>query len=60
MWLKPSILRKMQNKRLRAIVKHAYSNVPFYHKKFEEAGIKPDDIKSVEDLNKIPLTTKLE
>jgi len=60
LWLKPSILRKMQNKRLRAIVKHAYSNVPFYHKKFEEAGIKPDDIKSVEDLNKIPLTTKLE
>lgn len=34
--------------------------MPFYHKKFEEAGVKPDDIKSVEDLNKIPLTTKLE
>jgi phenylacetate-CoA ligase len=60
LWLKPSVLRKMQNERLRAIVKHAYDNVPFYHRKFEEAGIKPDDIKTVEDLNKIPLTTKLE
>lgn len=50
----------MQNKRLRAIVKHAYDNVPFYHKKFENAGIKPNDIKSIEDMYKIPLTTKLE
>jgi phenylacetate-CoA ligase len=60
LWLKPSALRKMQNERLRAIVKYAYENVPFYHRKFEEAGVKPDDIKSIEDLHKIPLTIKLE
>jgi len=50
----------MQEKRLRAIIKHAYENVPFYHRKFDKAGIKPDDVKSVADLAKVPLTTKSE
>jgi len=45
---------------LRAILKHAYENVPFYHKKFKRAGIKPDDIKSFSDLRKVPFTTKFE
>lgn len=58
--LDPSKLREMQRKRLRAIIKHAYENVPFYHRKFQEAGIKPDNIKSVADMAKIPMTTKAE
>jgi len=50
----------MQCKKLRAVIKHAYENVPFYHRKFDKAGIKPDDIQSVNDLSKVPVTTKLE
>lgn len=53
-------LQEMQRKRLMAIVKHAYENVPFYHRKFDEAGIKPDSIKTVDDLSKIPTVTKSE
>lgn len=59
-WLKPSELQKIQGKKLRAVIKHAYSNVEFYHKKFEAAGIKPDDIRTIEDLPKVPVTTKSE
>lgn len=50
----------MQTKRMRAVLKHAYENVPFYHKKFRSAGVRPSDIKTVEDLCKVPLTTKSE
>jgi len=59
-WLKPDKLKKLQEKRLRAILKHAYENVPLYHEKFESVGLKPDDIKTVEDLSKLPFTTKKE
>jgi phenylacetate-CoA ligase len=59
-WLKPSELEKLQNKKLRAMVKHAYVNTEFYHQKFRDAGIRPEDIKTTEDLNKIPITTKEE
>lgn len=58
--LKPSKLQKMQWMKLKAILRHAYENVPFYHKKFRQAGIKPDDIKSFSDLHKVPFTTKFE
>ena len=59
-WLKPSELRKLQNRRLKAIIRHVYNNVPLYRKKFDAQGIRPEDIKSVEDLPKLPLTTKQE
>ena len=55
-----SSLLDRQRKSLRAIVRHAYQNVPFYHRKFDKAGIKPDDVKSVADLAKAPLTSKFE
>ena len=58
--LKPAALQEMQQKKLRAMIKHAYENVPFYHMKFNEAGIRPDDVKSIEDLAKVPVTTKTE
>jgi len=51
---------KIQEKKLRAIVKHAYENVEFYHKKFDSLGIKPDDVQSVKDLKKLPMVTKKE
>lgn len=51
-------LGKMQNKRLRWTIQHAFRNSPFYRKKFKENGIASDDIKRIEDLMKIPIATK--
>lgn len=46
--------------RLRRLLKHSYENVPFYHRKFDQAKIKPGDIRGISDLRKIPLTTREE
>jgi len=51
-------LRKLQLERLQKIVSYVYERVPHYRKKFEEAGVKPEDIKSLEDVRKLPFTTK--
>jgi len=51
-------IRDLQLKRLRETVHHVYDNVSFYKKKFKELGIKPDDIKTLDDITKLPLTTK--
>lgn len=47
-----------QNEGLLDVVKRVYENVPYYRKKMEEAGVTPDDIKSTEDLPKLPFLTK--
>lgn len=59
-WLSFSELEKIQVWNLRRILKYAYENVPFYHRRLNKAKVKPDDIKSVEDLHKIPILTKSE
>lgn len=46
------------NDRLRSIVVHAYANAPAFKKKMEEAGMLPSDIQSIDDLTKIPITSK--
>ncbi len=51
-------LRELQNERLVQTVKRCYENVPFYRKKLDEAGLKPEDIKSIDDITKIPFTVK--
>lgn len=51
-------LQELQLERLKGIVKYAYENVPFYRKVFDKIGLKPEDINSLEDLSKIPFTTK--
>ena len=51
-------IRELQLKRLKEIVKKLYENVPFYQNKFKELKIKPTDIKTLEDIRKLPLTTK--
>lgn len=51
-------LEAVQLRRLRATVERVYTNVPFYVKKFKEAGITPDDIQSLDDLKRIPFTEK--
>ena len=50
--------REYHNKLIYPLVKQAYTNVPFYHQWFETAGIKPEDIRLVEDLDKIPIVRK--
>ena len=50
-------IKKLQLERLQATVKHCM-NSPFYKKRFEEIGLKPEDIKSLDDIRKIPFTTK--
>ena len=47
-----------QNERLVKQVKHVWENVPYYRKKMEEKGVTPEDIKSVDDLHKLPFITK--
>jgi len=45
---------------VREIIKYAYEHVPFYHEKLTELRLKPDDFKTVEDLNKLPITRREE
>lgn len=47
-----------QLERMKWSVRHAYENVPFYRKSFDEAGVHPDDLKTLADLAKFPFTTK--
>lgn len=49
---------QLQLKRLQDVVKRAYENVPYYRKRFDDEGIKPEDIKTLKDIEKLPLTTK--
>lgn len=51
-------LRALQENKLRAVVGHAYENVPYYRSLFDSAGLSPDDIQTVEDLTRVPVTTK--
>lgn len=53
-----SDLRKLQSENLRKMVERIYHNVPFYRRKIDQAGIKPQDIKGIEDLHRLPFTTK--
>lgn len=46
--------------RLRAVMRHAYANAPFYKRKWDEAGIHPDHIRSLEDFERVPVVTKAE
>ncbi len=51
-------LKQLQLERLQSTIHRAYRYVPFYRKRFDELGIDPDDIASLEDLKKLPFTTK--
>lgn len=50
-------IEALQLERLQATVQHCM-NSPFYRKRFEEAGLKPEDIKTLDDIRRIPFTTK--
>ena len=51
-------LRAIQSARLISMVKNAYENIEFYRKKFDEIGLKPEDIHSIDDITKLPFTVK--
>ncbi|MGB9914282.1 MAG: phenylacetate--CoA ligase family protein [Candidatus Bathyarchaeales archaeon] len=57
-WRDPRELGKIQFTRLKAIIKHAFDYVPYYHRIFSSMGVRPDDIKSFEDLRELPLVSK--
>lgn len=48
----------LQSARLRKLVDYVYHNVEFYRKKMQAIGLLPSDIKGIEDINKLPFTTK--
>lgn len=51
-------MEALQLERMQKIVRYAYDNVPFYKKKYDEAGFDPDSLKTLEDVNRIPFTVK--
>ncbi len=51
-------LRELQSKRLADVVKRVYENVPYYRAKMDAIGLKPEDIKSIDDITKLPYTEK--
>jgi phenylacetate-CoA ligase len=53
-------LLELQLRRLRWSLTHAYTNVPHYRRAFESAGVTPDECKTLSDLARFPLTTKLD
>lgn len=51
-------MRNLQSERLKQLVNHVYNNVAFYRRKMDEIGVKPDDIRSIDDIVKLPFTYK--
>ena len=51
-------MKKLQSEKLVNSVKRVYENVPFYKRKMDEKGVTPNDIKSIDDLYKLPFITK--
>ena len=51
-------LHAVQSARLIKTVKRCYENIPFYKAKFDEIGLKPEDIHSIDDISKLPFTVK--
>jgi phenylacetate-coenzyme A ligase PaaK-like adenylate-forming protein len=57
-WRGLSDLEEWQNRRLRELVRHAYDTVPYYREVFTESRISPEDIRTVDDLHRLPILTK--
>ncbi|HDM22813.1 MAG TPA: phenylacetate--CoA ligase family protein, partial [Methanomicrobia archaeon] len=51
-------LKKLQLERLKAVIKRAYENNEVYRRRFKDAGLKPEDIKTLDDIQKVPFLTK--
>jgi phenylacetate-CoA ligase len=53
-------LSALQGERLRSMVARVYQRVPFYRRKLDEAGIRPEEVRSIDDLVRLPFTTKID
>lgn len=51
----PTQIERLQRRRLRAMVRHAYGTVPYYREEMDRLGLRPDDIRCADDLAKLPL-----
>ncbi len=56
--LKPKQLSSIQQASIRKLVHYAYRNTAFYRKRFDDAGVRPESVKSLDDMSKIPFTVK--
>ncbi len=57
-WLSEGELTELQNRKLKKLIKHAYHSVPYYNKVMTDRKLIPADIKTIGDLNKLPVLTK--
>ncbi len=56
--LAPAALKELQSGHLKKLIPYIYNNCPVYRKKLDAAGVKPDRIKSIDDIKRLPFTTK--
>jgi phenylacetate-CoA ligase len=56
----PERMRALQRERLAACVDRVFREVPFYRRKLEQAGVRPEEVRALEDLSRLPFTTKNE
>jgi phenylacetate-CoA ligase len=54
----PEELRRLQEEKLRKQIQYVYKKSKFYQRKFKSVGLAPEDIRSIQDLNNFPFTTK--
>jgi len=57
-WLGHDRIKEIQNEGLARLIRHAYDHIPYYHMLFKARHLKPEQIRDVEDLKKLPITTK--
>lgn len=57
-WWSKEKLQEYQMQQLSKLLHHAYENVPYYRRVFDERGLKPEDIQDIDDLRKLPYLTK--
>lgn len=57
-WWSKEEFAKYQDEKLQRLVRHAYENVPYYRRVFDEQSLKPDDIRTLSDIQKLPILTK--
>lgn len=57
-YLEREQLRRIQFVKLKALLHHSYQTVPYYRDRYKQAGIEPDDIRSLDDLKLLPILTK--
>jgi len=54
----PATIRERQSKAVREIVRHAWTTVPYYRERWHRAGVRPNDLRTLDDLSRFPILTK--